>query len=227
MIKVGPRNLMSVFVQNCMSANAFLRDDVFVDQAVVRQDFLVASQNGTSLMSQIKDAYPDYALPSGPYNLIGSYDGYREVYQNPSISWYNMGSKTPSDLQESYGVSQPTENLQGWYGLKFDLTQNHVMLKCVIKKVDFATPDLPKGDMSFYATTHMPDKTMSDWVDYYVSAEPADIKTFCTAKRLAYPLTAEVEANQTKVKWCWAFVFNKETLEYGVVKGYVRTPKAP
>lgn len=199
------------------------RDEVYVNKAIIRKDFLTGSETGKSLMSQIKTVYPAYkTLPQTSKNMVGSYDAYREPYTNPSISFYTFGSKPSSSLLEEYGVLQAFTNLKDWYGFKFDLTQDNVIFKCGVNTVDFSVPDLPSGE-TFFSTTHMPDKTMSKWVDAYIINKPGDatIESFCIEKGLDYPITTEIENSSIKNVWCWGIVFNKETLEYGPVKAYV------
>lgn len=221
MIKVAARNLNNK-IQNGWQTLVG-RDDMYVDEIIARQDYPMNSSEGKVLCSKIKSAHPDYSLPFSSFNLVGAYDGYREPYQNSSVSFYDMHTKPPAPLREKYGVAQPATNLRSWYGLKFDLTQDEVMFKCVIKNFDGDKPELPKGVDQFFATTHTPDKSMSDWVDYYVSGtEPEKIKAFCEDKGLRYPMPDGLSETDVKNIWCWGFVFNKTTLEYGAVKGYVR-----
>jgi hypothetical protein len=225
MIKVGARNLNRAIEQSWRDIVG--SDDVYVDKVIVRQDFPMNSSEGKVLYSKIKSAYPDYSrLPFSRSNILGAYDGYREPYQNSSVSFYDMFSKPSADLLNKYGVSETTVNLQPWYGLKFDLTKDEVMFKCVIKKLDCDKPELPKGIDQFFATTHTPDKSMSDWVDYYVSGvEPEKMEAFCEAKGLKYPFPDSLSEKDAENIWAWGFVFNKSTLEYGAVKGYVRVAR--
>ena len=224
MIKVGARQLKAIYDMSWQSIVG--SDDMYVDKRVARQDYPMNSSEGKLLCSKIQSAYPDYSLPFSLSNLVGAYDGYREPYQNSSVSFYDMNSKPPASLREQYGVAQPATNLQSWYGLKFDLTKDEVMFKCVIKRMDCDLPELPMGIDQFFATTHTPDKNMSDWVDYYVSGvEPEKIKTFCEAKGLKYPMRDDLSETDVQNIWCWGFVFNKNTLDYGPVKGYVRVAR--
>lgn len=223
MIKVGPRNLNSA-IQETLNGHSDGRDDIYVDKVLVRKDYPMKSSEGEVLCSQVKSAYPDYSLPFSRFNIIGAYEGYREPYENSSVSFYDMFSKPSSSLREKYGVSEDGRNLMPWYGLKFDLTKDEVMFKCVVKKNSyFGRPELPRGIDQFFATTHRPDKSMSDWVDYYVSgAEPKKIKAFCEAKGLKYPFPDSLSDMDVAYIVCWGFVFNKTTLEYGAVKGYAK-----
>jgi hypothetical protein len=229
MIKVGPRNVKATHELDLLGLNksiargeTFKRDDVYVDNVMVRQDYPVTSTEGQSLLIELQAAYTDYEnWFSNRYNLLGSYGGYREPYQNSSLSFYKFASFAPPELQKKFGCFYPRNNLKSWYGLKFDLTQTDVMLKCVINRVNFEVPELPVPAW-FFATTHRQDETMSDWVDAFISATPQAVKEFCTRKGLAYPIPDDVDADSRTYKWCYGFVFNKSTLEYGAVKGYAR-----
>ena len=223
MIKVGPRNLKS-HLEGSWHTDPDGRDDIYVDKKLVRQDYPMKSSEGEALCSKVTSAYPDYSgLPFSRSNIIGSYDAYREPYENSSVSFYAMFSKPASSLREQYGVSEEARNLMPWYGLKFDLTKDKVMFKCVVKNINCGRPELPRGIDQFFATTHSPDKSMSAWVDYYVSGvEIQKIKDFCEVKGLRYPFPDDLSETDTRNIMCWGFVFNKATLEYGAVKGYVR-----
>lgn len=234
MIKVGPRNTRGhndselLFLSaSAARGEVFERDDVYVDKVMVRQDYCASSSEGQSILAGLQAAYPDYAnWLSHKYNLLGSYGGYREPYENSSVSFYSFSSTLPRELQERFGSSYPARNLKVWYGLKFDLTQTDVMLKCVINRVNFEVPELPVPAW-FFATTHRQDKTMSDWVDAFVYASPQAIKDFCTRKGLAYPFPDDVDVDAKAYKWGYGIVFNKSTLEYGPVKGYARYSRLP
>ena len=69
--------------------------------------------------------------------------------------------------------------------------------------------------------SHNQDGTESEWVDFYAYATPKLIREFCAEKGLSYPLPPTTHTD-CDVVWCWGFVFNKNTLEYGPVKAYAR-----
>jgi len=198
-----------------------VRDDVYVSGSIVRQDHTLDTPEGAEILAELKEAFPDYAnYERSNLNIVGKYDGYREPYQNPSISWYDFGLKPSEQLLLAYGTSYQQSNLRDWYGLKFDLVIKDVLLKVVIREYDGEAPELPKGD-TFYAVTHSQDGTVSDWVDAYIQASPRRMREFCANKGLDYPLPPTTHTD-CDVVWCWGFVFNKNTLEYGPVKGYAR-----
>lgn len=199
-----------------------VRDDVYVNGNLVRQDYSIETPEGAAILDKLIEAFPDYIdYRNSELNIIGEYDGYREPYQNPSISWYDCGGGKPSDdLQSFFNTSYPASSLKGWYGLKFDLTTKEVLFKPVLNDYSGDTPELPVGN-TFYAVIHQQDGSSSDWVDAYVYATPKRIREFCADKGLAYPLDVNTHL-ECDVVWCWGFVFHKDTLEYGAVKAYAR-----
>ena len=199
-----------------------VRDDVYVNGTLVRQDYSINTENGAEILKELTAAFPNYIdYQNSELNIIGKYNGYREPYQNPSISWYDCsGNKVSDEVQNRFNTNYELSVLKGWYGLKFDLVTEEVLFKPVLLKYSGNTPDLPVAE-TFYAVTHKQDGSMSDWVDAYVYATPRRIREFCAEKGLAYPL-GETTHLECDVVWCWGFVFHKETLEYGAVKAYAR-----
>ena len=211
--------IMSAALQNFKESQ--VRDDVYVGGEIVRKDYSLGTAEGAEILEDLKTEFPDYAdFDRSDLNIIGKYDGYRAPYQNPSISWYDFGVRPSEALQLSFGTSYLQSNLKDWYGLKFDLATRDVLLKIVTTDFEGDTPDLPTGD-TFYAVTHSQDGTSSEWVDAYVQATPKRIREFCADKGLSYPLPPSTHT-ECDVVWCWGFVFNKQTMEYGAVKAYAR-----
>jgi len=198
------------------------RDDVYVDQEIVRQDYTTAQPEGVALVQILQDRFPDYVnYTRWDYNFVGSYGGYREPYENNSISFYDFGINASEELQLRFGTSYLISDLYGWYGLKFDLVTDEVMLKMVFKTYDDPRPEFPSTRNLFFARTHFTDGTSSDWVDAYIYATPKVVKNFCAENNLTYPLN-DNEHLACDVIWCWGFVFHKDTQEYGAVKAYSR-----
>lgn len=197
------------------------RDDVYCDVECVRRDYTVGTPEGQLLTAKLQEEFPDYVdYTRNEYNVVGEYDCYREPYENPSISWYDFNTTPSEALQLEFGTSYLNTNLRGWYGLKFDLVTHGIMLKMVFDEYDGDLPELPKGEV-FFARTHFQDGTYSEWIDTYIYATPKRIRKFCEDKGLTYPLP-ENEHEDCAVVWCWGLVFNKDTLEYGPIKGYAR-----
>jgi hypothetical protein len=198
------------------------RDDVYCDKQIVRQDYSTGISEAVALVEQLQETFPDYDnWLRWEYNILGRYTAYREPYTNTGISFYNFGVKPSEELLLRFGTSYLMDNLYEWYGLKFDLETEEVMLKVVFKNYDGDTPELPQNARNFYAQTHHQDGTLNDLVDYYAYGTPKLIRQFCEDKGLAYPLPTTTHTD-CDVVWCWGFVFNRQTLEYGPVKAYAR-----
>ena len=198
------------------------RDDVYCDKQIVRQDYSTGLSEARSMAEELQAVFPDYQnWLRWDFNIIGRYTAYREPYVNSGLSFYNFGQVPSETLLLEFGTSYPTTNLLDWYGLKFDSETKEIMLKVVFKLYDGETPELPSNHGNFYAATHSQDGTTSDWVDYYAYATPKLIREFCAEKGLSYPLPPTTHTD-CDVVWCWGFVFNKNTLEYGPVKAYAR-----
>ena len=197
------------------------RDDVYCDKVIVRQDYSTGLPEAQALIQELQAVFPDYDnWNKYEYNIVGRYTAYREPYSNSGISFYNF--ETPAEsLLSRFSASYPENDLINWYGLKFDLESEQVMLKVFFTEYSGETPELPSNPMNFFAATHNQDGTESQWVDYYAYATPKLIREFCAEKGLAYPLPATTHTD-CDVVWCWGFVFNKNTLEYGPVKAYAR-----
>jgi hypothetical protein len=192
---------------------------VYVDKEIVRFEHTIGSGEGQAKLNQIKAAFPDYVnFDRNEFNVVGSFDAYREPYSNPSISFYDYGVKPSADLLSDHGVTIAPSIMKTWYGLKFDLTTLEVLLKVVAESVDFATPELPDA-YTFFATTHSSDGEVSDWVDAYVVCLPLVMREFCVRKGLRYPLPQAVEDKDSGLV-VFGVVFNKATQAYGVVKAY-------
>jgi len=198
------------------------RDDVYCDKVIVRQDYSTGLPEAQALIQELQAVFPDYDnWNRHNYNIVGRYTAYREPYSNSGISFYNFGEKPSESLLLSFNTSYLNSNLLEWYGLKFDLDAEQVMLKVVFYNYDGETPELPSNPRNFYAATHNQDGTESEWVDFYAYATPKLIREFCAEKGLSYPLPQTTHTD-CDVVWCWGFVFNTNTLEYGPVKAYAR-----
>lgn len=202
--------------------NSQCRDDVYCDKKLVRQDYTEDLTEAKVLIEELQAAFPNYDILNVQGSAyVGRYTAYREPYDSTGISFYSFGEKPSEALLLNFGTSHLNSNLQSWYGLKFDLDTKKVLLKVVFRKYDGEVPALPQNQANFYATTHDEDGTVNDWVDYYAYATPKFIREFCAEKGLSYPLPPALHT-ECDVVWCWGFVFNRTTLEYGPVKAYAR-----
>lgn len=192
---------------------------VYVNKEFVRSDYTIGLDEGQAQLNQLKAAFPDYInYDRSEFNIVGSFEAYREPYSNPSISFYDYGVKPSADLLSDHGVTIAPSIMKTWYGLKFDLTTLEVLLKVVSESVDFATPELPDA-YTFFATTHSKNGEVSDWVDAYPVCLPLAMRKFCVRKGLSYPLPQAAE-DKTSGPLVFGVVFNRVTQAYGVVKAY-------
>jgi len=206
---------------------AQLRDDIYCNGQRVRQDFTVGLSEGSALVTKLQQAFPDeHDWDRSESNLVGEHGSYRLPYENETISWYDYNVKPSNTLLTKYNAVYSSDDLNTWYGLKFDMTTKKVMLKVVLNKVDFDVPEFPEGfgkvGETFYAVTYSSDGTASDWVDAYVYGSRNIVKKFCADKSLTYPFPDDFDFDG-KTPWVWGFVFKKSTKEYGPVKAYLRT----
>lgn len=198
-----------------------IRDDMYVNGEIVRRDYTLGTLEGIALLEELRAKFPEYGpFGSSRFNMVGKYDGYRAPYVNTSISWYDCDAYPSESLQLAFSTSYQQQKLKNWYGLKFDLVTETAQLKVVVNEYDGGTPELPVGS-TFFAITHADDGTSSEYIDAYVQAPPALIQEFCTTKGLQYPLLPTTHDDCDEVIF-WGFVFNKNTMEYGPVKGYAR-----
>lgn len=195
-----------------------LHDIVYVDNAVVREDHTLAYEEARPIVDQLKAAFPTgYDFESHISNVVGSYDGYREPYENPSISFYEFTAPS-EELLASYQVDTGIyQHILDWYGLKFDLVNKSVILKVVCSRMDVPSPVMPQNCYLFYATTHHEDGTMDRNVDAYVWTTWRFMKAYCDEHGLPYPVQDEAVAEKIVQ---WGIVYDADTLELKVVKGY-------
>ena len=192
------------------------RDDIYVNETIVGQDYKVGSSEGAVILQELLTAFPAYENSvSLDHGLIGRYD------DNTSINSYEYATGTlPSNsIQTDFSTNYTASNFK-YYALNFNLLSEDILLKVVLDEYSGSKPDLPTG-YKHYTTTHSQNGTSSDWIDVSVSATPKRIKEFCTDKSLQYPLPTDTHTD-CDVVWQWNFAFNKNTLAYGVVKAYAR-----
>jgi len=128
-------------------------DDVYVNKDVVRQDYTLETEEGALILEELKQEFPSYVnYERSKFNFVGKYDGYREPYQNSSISFYDFGVFPSESLLLNFNTSYLASNLKHWYGLKFDLVSKEVLLKAVIIDYDGSKPALPKEDRAWSVT---------------------------------------------------------------------------
>jgi len=214
----------SHWVMNQMMASAQLSsttvDDVYMNGTMKRQDFAIGTPEGIALVAELQQTWPDYEFNAYPINMVGRYDAHRPPYQNTSISWYNF-EEPSAEVLAGYGLTSESYSYRPWYGLKFDLTTNDILLKVVIEESSIPEeqrPVLPDND-KFFARIYNQDGSVDPMVDCYVYASPYTIKAYCEQVGITYPLPDDDEPSNC---WIWGIVYNIETLEVTHVKSYIR-----
>ena len=210
--------------QNQTDPSKLIEDDVYVDGSVVRRDYSVGTPEGQALVAELEEAFPNFVnWESTQYNLVGRFSAYREPYENTSISWYVEDVTPSAELLSDYGIEEGSLNLISWYGLKFDMSTRDIKLKAVVVDVEGDKPALPAGYNGYYALTYNQDHSLSEWVDFYVTATAKRMVEFCAENGLDYPAPAVgTDVEDDEFIDCWGVVYNSRTLEYGPVKAYVR-----
>lgn len=198
-----------------------IRDCLYAGGEIQRADYTVSAPQAAEIVAELEAAFPGAAdYTSRPANLIGRYDAYRAPYENPSISWYEMGPP-PSSLLGDYGASTYASYMD-WYGLKFDLVTRKILLKVVVGADCFdsaSLASLPRGG-KFFARIHGRDGSVSPQVDCYVMADHAVMEDYCSAGGHPFPCPDE----SIDSVWLYGVTFDINTRQIEVVKAYERTP---
>ena len=197
-------------------------NDVYYNKALVRQDYMVGSDEGNAIITTLQEKFSFYDewangrwLTTSKKNFLGEYEGYREPYKNHSITWYNADTAAPTDLLSKYKVDHEEDNLFPWSGIKFDLVTDEVMLKVAYNDIANKPQSLP-NNIWYYAVTYMPDGTVGDSVDVYSHETESCMRKFCEDHNLEWPLPDDFDGGVL----LWGLLFNKTTLEYESVKAY-------
>lgn len=207
-------------------------DTLWIDGSLTRTDYNIASTEGQRIKGILDTRFSGREYNSHPNNLVSEFSPNRPPYVNDSISWYDMQSM-PDSLKTDY--SCPYTKYMDWYGLKFDLTTNEVLLKVVLQLDDpqaqtliaTAKPNFPRLDSrtpenSYIALIHETDGTVTDQVDYFLCCSDVFIKEFCDANSLSFPYDYSNKTLRDKI-WTWGIVFNRTTGNPIHVKAYERT----
>lgn len=201
-------------VNNFRDGNNY--EKLWVYGEVVREAQSVNTPEAVPIIELFCKYLPEFAgsVFSTPYNWIGISKGYREPYSSDAISWYEY--KRPLDsLLDRFGVKLNRTTLLPWYGIKYVIDTGDFFLKVVHNDLTTETPELPVGT-KFFAEIYATNGTVQEDIDCYIYTTPEKIKEFCNKFGLAYPATAESEANVD----LWSVVFSRTTLEIKIVKAY-------
>ena len=211
--------------------NSNVVDKVWLNGSHARTDYNINSTEGQRIKGILDTNFSTLTYDTNDLNLISEFTPTRPPYINNSISWYDI-QEVPGSLKTSYGCSY--EKYCSWYGLKFDLTTNNVLLKVVVSADDelaksmtsSATLPLSKfpvsTDFCYFAFIHDLEGNINENADFYIYTSDIHIKEFCTVNDLAFPYNYSDTEVRDRI-WCWGIVFNRLTGVPTHVKAYERT----
>ena len=212
-----------------------ITDKVWMNGSLARTDYSITSTDGQRIKGILDTNFPGTNYARDNRNLVSEFTPNREPYQNNSVSWYDMQA-IPDSLKTQYGVNY-TEYTD-WYGMKFDLTTNKILLKVVIELddpvaqelIEKARPNFPTQErevwnktlqINYIALIHEPDGTVTNQVDFFLNCSDVRIKEFCDANSLTFPYDYSDKSLRDRI-WTWGIVFNRTTGAPIHVKAYER-----
>lgn len=217
--------------QGDIAFTANVEDSLWMGGSKIRTDYNIASTEGQRIKGILDSRFSGRAYDGTSLNLVSEFTPNRPPYVNNSISWYDMQAMSDS-LKTSYSCSYT--KYMDWYGMKFDLTTDNILLKVVVSAEDSlaksmtANANIPKfknrigEDHSYFAFIHDSSGNIDVNADYYICCSDIHIKEFCDANSLTFPYDYSDKSLRDKI-WTWGVVFNRTTGEPTHVKAYERT----
>lgn len=216
---------------NPMQETMNICDKVWMEGQHVRSDYYSTVEESKELVNTLNTKFPGTNYQKYGKNLISKFNPKRKPYNNTSISWYSM-EEIPDNLKEKYKCNY--SKYMTWYGLKFDLTTNKVLLKAVVDIEDIIAEHYLKNiyiklprldtravDGAFLAFLHYEDGRVSSYGDLYLRCSDIFIKEFCDLNNLKFPYDYSNKNIRDNV-WIWGIVFDRITGEFKHVKAYER-----
>ena len=212
-----------------------ITDKVWMNGSLARTDYSITSTEGQRIKGILDTNFPGTNYARDNRNLVSEFTPNREPYQNNSVSWYDMQA-IPDSLKTQYSVNY--NEYTDWYGMKFDLTTNKILLKVVIELddpvaqelIEKARPNFPVQErevwnktlqINYIALIHEPDGTVTNQVDFFLNCSDVRIKEFCDANSLTFPYDYSDKSLRDRI-WTWGIVFNRTTGAPIHVKAYER-----
>lgn len=212
-----------------------ITDKVWMNGSLARTDYSITSTEGQRIKGILDTNFPGTNYARDNRNLVSEFTPNREPYENNSVSWYDMQA-IPDSLKTQYSVNY--NEYTDWYGMKFDLTTNKILLKVVIELddpvaqelIEKARPNFPTQErevwnktlqVNYIALIHEPDGTVTNQVDFFLNCSDVRIKEFCDANSLTFPYDYSDKSLRDRV-WTWGIVFNRTTGAPIHVKAYER-----
>ena len=212
-----------------------ITDKVWMNGSLARTDHSITSTDGQRIKGILDTNFSGRNYARDNRNLVSEFTPNREPYENHSVSWYDMQA-IPDSLKTQYSVNY--NEYTDWYGMKFDLTTNRILLKVVIELddpvaqelIEKAKPNFPTQErevwnktlqINYIALIHEPDGTVTNQVDFFLNCSDIRIKEFCDANSLTFPYDYSDKSLRDRI-WTWGIVFNRTTGAPIHVKAYER-----
>ena len=212
-----------------------ITDKVWMNGSLARTDYSITSTDGQRIKGILDTNFSGTNYARDNRNLVSEFTPNREPYQNNSVSWYDMQA-IPDSLKTQYSVNY--NDYTDWYGMKFDLTTNKILLKVVIELddpvaqelIEKTRPNFPTQErevwnktlqVNYIALIHEPDGTVTNQVDFFLNCSDIRIKEFCDANSLTFPYDYSDKSLRDRI-WTWGIVFNRTTGAPIHVKAYER-----
>ena len=212
-----------------------ITDKVWMNGSLARTDYSISSTDGQRIKGILDTNFSGTNYARDNRNLVSEFTPNREPYQNNSVSWYDMQA-IPDSLKTQYSVNY--NDYTDWYGMKFDLTTNKILLKVVIELddpvaqelIEKTRPNFPTQErevwnktlqVNYIALIHEPDGTVTNQVDFFLNCSDIRIKEFCDANSLTFPYDYSDKSLRDRI-WTWGIVFNRTTGAPIHVKAYER-----
>lgn len=207
---------------------------VYCNNDVKRISYSVTGAEGSVLANIIKEKFPEYYeyVDTDIRNIIGKSEAYRAPYTNEVISLYSF-IPLPQQLMRKFGVDEGKYKLKPWFGLKFDVTNNTVILKVQSESTEhfYTLSDIP-CEVVFYGFYFTEQKQILNDVDCYIKiphekptqqAKIQELINYCNNNGLTFPVS---EQGLRDSMFMMSFVYDHSTLQKKMVKGY-RHPNVP
>ena len=212
-----------------------ITDKVWMNGSLARTDYSITSTDGQRIKGILDTNFSGRNYARDNRNLVSEFTPNREPYENNSVSWYDMQA-IPDSLKTQYSVNY--NEYTDWYGMKFDLTTNRILLKVVIELddpvaqelIEKARPNFPTQErevwnktlqINYIALIHEPDGTVTNQVDFFLNCSDIRIKEFCDPNSLTFPYDSSDKSLRDRI-WTWGIVFNRTTGAPIHVKAYER-----
>ena len=205
-----------------------MTDKVYYNKILVRKDYSPSLPEGKAMIDTIQKKFPNYIdWTLNSLVLLGEYVAYRDPYNNHGITSYS-DTIVSEDILSRFKVECNRSKLNlykskiysWWYGFKFDLVTEEVMLKVGYDDITYDKPQalqsLPAG-VDHYAITYKEDGTVCDLINCYVTETRSNMRKFCEDYNLEWSLPDEVSDDDIFI---YDIIFNRHTLELDSQKIY-------